>query len=109
MTKQEFFERCHDKMAKMESQEDYEGCAELRNLIRAIKNEDIKSYIKICFDIKTMKKVGFFKPKMTYEEMAERVRVFFGFDSVFEYSFMDPINVHLSHIDRNDQPFIEEI
>ncbi len=96
------------KLEKSESKEDYEHCAYFRDLINAIKTEDIDKYIPLVFDVKEMTKIGFFKKGMTNAQIAERVRVFFDFESVFDYSKQPPIYAHISEDKNNDRPFVEE-
>jgi hypothetical protein len=95
------------KISKFEKSEQYEFCKLIFDNIQAIKNNDIEAYMKLNFDIKILKKVGFFGKKDSYEQMAERVCKFFSIDSVFEYSAIGmDTRCHISYINPKGKDFI---
>ena len=89
MTVNEYIDQLKGTIAKIAQENDFEVCSEAQELVRILEAKDTAAYIKFCFDIKTMTKVGFFKKGMTAFDMAERVCVFFGFDNVFQYSIKE--------------------
>lgn len=54
-----------------------------------MKNSKLKEFMQDNFDFSILKKVGFFPKEMKfndYEGQAERVRVYFGLDSIYDYA-----------------------
>lgn len=87
-TIEEYLIQCRATLQKLEDLELYERCHELLLLIRAIEAMDTETYIKMVFDVKGLTKEGFFEKGMTYAQMEERIKKFFGIESVFEYSLI---------------------
>lgn len=89
MSLDEYLIQLKNTELKLSQADEFELCAEVRDLIKAIENKDIESFINLSFDIKTLKKSGFFGKKDTYEQMAEKVRWYFGFENVFQYAIKE--------------------
>src|SRR4051812_31166587 len=54
-----------------------------------MKDNNIKEFMQGHFDFSVLKKAGFFPKKMKfndYEAQAERVRLFFGLESIYDYA-----------------------
>lgn len=78
----------------------------------------LRRFLKEFFDYPTLRKAGFFTKEMRhdYYAQAERLCVFFGFESVFEYAskeirchitFGDPSNpLGIGTYRPNNEPFI---
>ena len=59
----------------------------------------LPEFIDEHFDIPSMIEIGMFKKGMTYQEMANRVCEYFGYDSVFEYAEnLKNVQCHISKI-----------
>lgn len=60
------------------------------------KDEVLKRFMKEFFHFPTLCKVGFFTKEMKgdYKAQAERVRKFFGYESVYEYGLGA---IHINH------------
>lgn len=85
----EYLAQLRGTQSLLAEHDEFEVCAEISDLINAIETKNVKKFIQLCFDVPTMKKVGFFKKGSTYEEMAERVRYHFSYENVFEYAIRE--------------------
>jgi len=81
-----------DRIALAEKAELYEFCAKLVAILNAIEAKDEQAYINLVFDIDDLSKGRFFDGYNTPEERKERLLLFFGLDSIFEYSLIDGLN-----------------
>ncbi len=100
MSKEMYLSSLDKKIAKHENLEHYEECAHVLAIKKSILQKDTNSFISLCFDIKTLTKVGFFKKGMTEEEMANRICVFFDLSNVFEYGEIGlGTRIHISNSD----------
>ncbi len=86
LTLSEYLIQLKEVLAILESKQEFEMCIEIRNLFTAIETKNVKLFIDTKFDIKIMRKAKFFSKTDTYDQMAERVKIFFGLDSIFEYA-----------------------
>lgn len=81
-------------------------------LVRMSEEEVLKEFMKEHFPFSAMKQAGFFTKEMKgdYTAQAERVRTFFGFESIYEYG-KDELSCHISYVGERpkDQPFITVI
>jgi hypothetical protein len=77
------------------------------------KLELLKNFLTEHFDFKELKKAGFYKKeikKTDYKEQAERICVFFGYKTVYEYNFKTTY-AHISYVDGHrpeGEPFLTE-
>ena len=68
-------------------------------------DQALKNYMQEHFPFSDFKKIGFFSKGMKfndYEAQAKRVCVFFGFESVYEYSKKE-IKAHISYVRPGDK------
>ena len=71
-----------------EQKEHYEWCVGIRDQIKAIEEFDIPAYIRLNFDIKGLTECGFLESGETTDQIADRIRTFFGLESIFDYSII---------------------
>ena len=84
----EYLKKLNSAINKLLEIEQYERCANIRDLIKAINEKNVKKYIEINFNIPDMKEISFFKKDATTEDMEEKIKSYFGIDSVFKYSLI---------------------
>lgn len=88
----EHIEQCKINLADFEKLQDFEKCAELRDLIKSIEQKDSKSYIQIMFDLDGLQKSGFLKKGLIISEIEIRICNFFELKSIYDYSLIIPNN-----------------
>lgn len=93
----------------LSDKEEYEICAEVQQLIDAIESRDVKTFIDINFDKRGLIKIGFFKKKMSYPEMEERVKTFFDLDNIFEYAIADGMRCPYARYNAGVFDMIEDV
>lgn len=86
MTLAEYIDQLKGVLVKLEAKQEFEICADIRELINAMETGNICKYIELQFDKKELIKCGFFKKGWTCVEMEDRIKTFFGYESVFEFS-----------------------
>lgn len=71
-----------------------------------IEDEKLKEYMLEHFDFDVLKKAGFFGKEIKrkdYHAQAERVKWFFGFDSIYDYD-KEELRCHLSYTRTKPKP-----
>lgn len=86
----EYIEQCKVNLTDFEKLEDYNKCAELRDLINSIEQKDAKKYIKIMFDLDGLRKIGFIKGRLTTKQIEQRICKFFELETIYHYSLIIP-------------------
>lgn len=74
------------------------------------KDRTLKNFMQEFFDFNELVKNGFFKKEMksNYKAQAERVCLFFGYETVYEYRAKE-IRCHISYAEGHrpkDEPFV---
>jgi HTH-type transcriptional regulator / antitoxin HigA len=68
--------------------------------IKKLESARRNGYIINNFDLKTLKSIGFINSQTDFDEIEKRIKKFFGYNSVFEYS-AEPVNFVFSRTNRN--------
>ncbi len=98
MTNENVKKVLHDlkaQLQQLESKQLHENCAAIKQEIDLIESNNEVAYLEFKFDIKGLKKCGFFDKTNDNSKHIERVCTFYGYKSIFEYS-KQVTGVHLS-------------
>lgn len=89
LTLVEYIEQLDKTIAKLEQQNEFEMCQQAKELKDAILTQNVEEFIRLCFDMDSLKEIGFIPNQaITLGELEKRIVSFYGYDSIFEYVFL---------------------
>ncbi|GAB3988023.1 hypothetical protein GCM10028807_09710 [Spirosoma daeguense] len=109
MSIDEYLEQSEVTLKKLEELQEFEVCAMMRDLLNAIRNKDVKTFIDLEFDKKALIKCGFFPKRATYEQIEERINTYFGYESIFEYALQETMWCKFYRYSKGQYDIIEKV
>lgn len=86
MTLDEYIIQLKGTCDKLIAQEEFELCGEVRDLIESIEKKDLQRFIEIMIPVKELTEIGFLDKGDTVKQIAEKVRVYYGLDCIYDYA-----------------------
>ena len=92
----------------LEKDENYEECCYIRDMITAIENRDMETYLSLAVPVNDLVENGFLEKGDTLDQINSKLCSFFSIPDLFHYQVIDrPISDHLAEA-REIQSRVDE-